>query len=129
MYKEVGKKYNGCYARNDLPNELINGYYVLNLDNKGSPGTHWVGMKVDYKEIIYFDSFGFICPNEIIIRRGNREILYSTHEIQNVRSVACGFYVIYFLKELKNGRNKLDILLDFDNNSSIANDQLLKKFI
>ena len=119
----------GCFARDDLPDKLVNGYYVVNLDGKYSKGTHWVGMKVGSREIIYFDSFGFICPNEIIERKGNRFISYSTHEIQNLKSVACGYFVAYFLCELHEGRDKLDILLDFSNDGSIENDSVLKNLM
>lgn len=126
MFAKVGKNYKGCYARNDIPKRLENGYYVINLDDKYNKGTHWVGMKVSKYEIIYFDSFGFICPNEVIYKKDNRVIWYSTHEIQSIKSVACGFYVIYFLSELHKGRDKLDILLDFDNKNSLSNDETLK---
>jgi hypothetical protein len=125
MYARVGKKYNGCFARHVLPSRLTNGYYVINLDDIRG-GTHWVGMKVDGREIVYFDSFGFICPQEVIERRGKRDIWYSTHEIQNAESVSCGYYVVYFLSELEKNRDKVDILLDFTNDSSILNDQRLK---
>ena len=123
---KLGSSYKGCHARNALPLDLENGYYVLNLDDKSSEGTHWVGLKVDQKQIVYFDSFGFICPNEILARRRRRKIWYSSHEIQSTNSVACGFYVIYFLTELFNGRDKNEILLDFKNDGSIENDRKLK---
>jgi len=126
LSRKLGRTYKGCFARNKLPDTLFNGYYVINLD-EGS-GTHWVCMSVRTDHIIYFDSFGFICPNEVLRIKGNREIYYSTHEIQNMNSVACGFYCIYFLCELHRKRDKLDILLDFKNNNDIANDKILIKW-
>lgn len=129
LIKLLGREYKGSYARDNLPDILKTGYYVMNLDDLGNEGTHWVGMKVNQKEIIYFDSFGFICPNEVVHRKGSRKILYSSHEIQNTKSVACGYYVIYFLNELFKGRNKVDVLLDFQNNGSLTNDQRLQNLI
>ena len=129
MNGRLGSKFKGCYARDSLPNQLANGYYVLNLDNKNNPGTHWVGMLVSQCEMIYFDSFGFDCPVEILLRRGSRWLWYSSHEIQNVKSVACGYYVIYFLTEMAEGRDKNVILLDFNNNGSLDNDKVLKNLL
>ena len=128
LKRKLGRQYIGCFARNDLPKTLINGSYVINLDDKFSSGTHWTCMKVTDKEILYFDSFGFICPNEIIERKNDRDIFYSTHEIQNIKSVGCGFYCIYFLCELHKNRDKVDILLEFENNNNIHNDKILKKW-
>lgn len=129
MARRMGSKFMGCYARNNLPQLLSTGFYVVNLDDQHNPGTHWVGMSVVSSEIIYFDSFGFICPKEIITRKGDRVIWYSSHDIQNTRSVACGYYVLYFLSELNKGRVKNDILLDFENDGSLDNDTLLKNLL
>ena len=129
MRARMRSQFRGCYARNNIPKPLPNGYYVVNLDDEHNPGTHWVGMSVRPSEIIYFDSFGFICPSEIIARKCDRVIWYSSHEIQNTRSIACGYYVLYFLSELNEGREKNDILLEFENDGSMNNDTALKNLL
>ena len=46
------------YSRNDLPNKIKKGAYVINLDEYENTGTHWVCLFVKNNEAIYFDSFG-----------------------------------------------------------------------
>ena len=35
-------RFNGVYSRNNLPNKIIKGAYVINLDEYENTGTHWV---------------------------------------------------------------------------------------
>ena len=35
-------RFNGVYSRNNLPNKIKKGAYVLNLDEYQTTGTHWV---------------------------------------------------------------------------------------
>ena len=60
-------RFNGVYSRNNLPNKIKKGAYVINLDEYENTGTHWVALfvKPKYKtgsssleRTIYFDSFG-----------------------------------------------------------------------
>ena len=38
--------------------KIKNGAYVINLDEYGDVGTHWIALYVKNNEVIYFDSFG-----------------------------------------------------------------------
>ena len=51
-------RFNGVYSRNNLPNKIKKGAYVVNLDEYENPGTHWVSLFVKSKYTVYFDSFG-----------------------------------------------------------------------
>ena len=54
------------YLRNDLPNKIKKGAYVINLDEYENTGTHWVSLFVKPKCTVYFDSFGIEhIPKEI----------------------------------------------------------------
>ena len=54
------------YSRNNLPNKIKNGVYVINLDEDENTGTHWVAVFVKPKYAVYFDSFGIKhIPKEI----------------------------------------------------------------
>ena len=44
--------------RNNLPNKIKKGAYVINLDEYENTGTHWVALFVKLKYMVYFDSFG-----------------------------------------------------------------------
>ena len=51
-------RFNGVYSRNNLPNKIKKGAYVINLDEYENMGTHWVSLFVKPKYTVYFDSFG-----------------------------------------------------------------------
>ena len=54
------------YSRNNLPNKIKKGAYVINLDEYENTGTHWVSLFVKTNKAIYFDSFGIEhTPKEI----------------------------------------------------------------
>ena len=50
-------RFNGVYSRNNLPNKIKKGAYVINLDEYKNTGTHWVALFVKPKYTVYFDSF------------------------------------------------------------------------
>ena len=65
-YYKNEPRFNGVYSRNNLPNEIKKGAYVINLDEYENTGTHWVSLFVKTNEAIYFDSFGLEhIPKEI----------------------------------------------------------------
>ena len=59
-YYKNEPRFNGVYSRNNLPNKIKKGAYVINLDEYENTGTHWVSLFVKTNEAIYFDSFGVI---------------------------------------------------------------------
>ena len=66
-YYQNEPRFNGVFSRDNLPDSLKNGAYVINLDEYHDIGTHWVALYVNNKTIIYFDSFGVDhIPREIM---------------------------------------------------------------
>ena len=60
-------RFNEVFSRDNLPNNIKSGAYVINLDEYHDIGTHWVALYVNNKTIIYFDSFGVEhIPKEIL---------------------------------------------------------------
>ena len=54
------------YSRDNLPNKIKDGAYVINLDKYSDIGTHWIALYVNNKTVTYFDSFGIEhIPKEI----------------------------------------------------------------
>lgn len=116
------------------------GNYIINLqDSDDGNGSHWVGLILQNKYAIYYDSFGFSMPNDIInfIHRykQNINIIYSTDHIQHKYSILCGWYVLYFhyffninkrqnYKQLINIHNSL-----FNLKNRKLNDKILQKLI
>ena len=79
----------------------ISGNYIINLESsKDGNGTHWMGLKIENFDCVYFDSYGYLPPQEIIDfckRIHNSHLAYNTKEIQNLSTTTCGFYAFAFL--------------------------------
>ena len=56
-YYENESRFNGVYSRDNLPNKIKDGAYVINLDEYSDIGTHWVALWVN-NNVTDFDSFG-----------------------------------------------------------------------
>ena len=56
-YYENKSRFNGVYSRDNLPNKIRDGAYVINLDEHSDIGTHWVALWVN-NNVTYFNSFG-----------------------------------------------------------------------
>ena len=102
-------RFNGAYSRNNLPNKIKKGAYVINLDEYENTGTHWVALFVKANEVIYFDSFGVEhIPKEINKFIGNKKIKASIFRIQAYDSIMCGYFCIEFINYMLKGKTLLD---------------------
>ena len=57
MYYQNEPKFNGVYSRDNLPEKIKDGAYVINLDEYSDIGTHCIAFYVSTKTVTYFDSF------------------------------------------------------------------------
>ena len=57
-YYQNEPRFNGIYSRDNLPNTVKDGAYVINLDEYVDVGTHWIALYVKTIEVIYFDCSG-----------------------------------------------------------------------
>ena len=57
-YYQNEPRFNGVYSRNNLPKQIKDGAYVINLDEYEDIGTHWIALFCKKNEIVFFDSFG-----------------------------------------------------------------------
>ena len=57
-YYENEPKFNGVFSRNNLPKKIKDRTYIINLDEYGDVGTHWIALFCKTNEVVYFDSFG-----------------------------------------------------------------------
>ena len=102
-YYKNEPRFNGAYSRNNLPNQIKKGAYVINLDEYENTGTHWVSLFVKPKYTIYFDSFGvehipkginkFISSKDLghVVRN---DIKSNIFRIQAYGSIMCGYFCI-----------------------------------
>ena len=84
-------RFNEVYSRDNLPDKITNGAYVINFDEYSDIRTHWI--------VLYFDSFGIEhIPKEIIKLINNRStIVTNIFRIQADDSVMCGYFCIKFI--------------------------------
>ena len=75
---------------------------IINLDDFGNMGSHWVYCWMGDREIQYFDSFGIPPPEEWLKKSHVGPYVYNQQQIQAIPSVRCGYYCLFFL----NGKNK-----------------------
>ena len=76
-------RFNGVYSRNNLPNKIKKGAYIINLDEYENIGTYWIALFVKPKYKVYFDSFGIAhIPKEINKFIGNKNIKSNIFRIQ-----------------------------------------------
>ena len=96
-YYQNEPRFNGIFSRDNLPNTIKNGAYVINLDEYRDVGTDWVAFYVNNKTAIYFDSFGVEhIPKEIMkfIGSNNKNIITNIYRIQAYDSIMCGYFVL-----------------------------------
>ena len=104
-YYKNKPRFNGVYSRNNLPNKLKKGAYVINLDEYENTGTHWIALFVKTNEVIYFGSFGIEhIPKEINKFIGNKNIISNIFRIQAYDSIMCGYYGIEFINYMLKGK-------------------------
>ena len=103
-YYQNEPRFNGVFTRDNLPNSIKNGAYVINLDEYRDIGTHSVAPYVNKNTITYFDSFGVEhIPKEIMKFIGNKKIMTNIYRIQAYGSIMCGYFCIGFINFMFNG--------------------------
>ena len=127
-YYKNEPRFNGVYYRNNLPNKIKRGAYVINLDEYKNTGTHRVSLFVKANEVIYFDSFGV----EHILKEinkfiGNKKIKASIFRIQVYDSIMCGYFCIEFINYMLKGKTLLDYTNLFSSNDFKKNDRVIKR--
>ena len=93
--------FRGVFMRNQLPvkGPHKNESAIVNLDDSDGPGTHWVAYKKIGNNVLYFDSFGNLCPPlDLIDYLGVGSFIKYNHDrYQDYGSVECGHLCLKFL--------------------------------
>ena len=98
-------RFNGVYSRDNLPEKIKDGAYVINLDEYADTGIHWVALICKKNEIVYFDSFGVEhIPEEIKELIGNKNIKANIFCVQANNSPMCGYFCIGFIDFMLAGK-------------------------
>ena len=96
---------NVVYSRDDLPKEIKDGAYVINLDEYFDIGTHGIALYSTNSNVTYFDSFGVEhIPKKIIKFINNESIQTNIFGIQAYGSITCGYFCIEFINFMLEGK-------------------------
>lgn len=116
--------------RDEIKDNLKQGFYVVNLDTSDNEGTHWTVVYSFPLKSVYFDSFGFVPPLEL--EEKIKPYVYNDKDIQDWNSDACGWYAIAFIKFLHDKIDKeiafKEFLRLFKSNTK-ENDKVLKEYL
>ena len=116
MYYQNGPRFNGIYSRDNLPGEIKDETYIVNLDEYLDIGTHWIALYVNNKTVTYFDSFGVEhIPKKIKKFIDNKNIIANIFRIQAYYSLMSGYFCIKFIDFLLKDNNLTLSLKSFGN--------------
>ena len=100
---------NGVYSRDNLPDKIKDGAYVVSLDDYLDIGTHWIALYVNNKTVTYFDYFGIEhIPKEIKNFTNNKNIIVNTYRVQDYDSIMCGYFCIESIHYMFMGESLTD---------------------
>ena len=129
ILKNYKIKYNGIFSKDELPNKLLNGFYVINMQSsKDGHGTHWTALfKINDGYSLYWDSFGFPSPQDVVDKLHDYD--YNHKDIQNINSSSCGYYCIAFIKFMNSHSNNpikaFDTFISLFSKDTNKNEQIL----
>ena len=106
---------------------------IINLDSVENTGTHWVSYYHDPKDdrfVYYFDSFGLQPATEIVkfLKSTGKNILMNSSQIQDISTITCGYWGIYFIKELSKGNSFYDIMYNLDQDPTKHNEMFIRNY-
>ena len=109
-YYQNEPKFNGVFSRDNLPNKIKDGAYIINLDDEYSDiGAHWISLYVKNNGITYFDSFGVEhIPKEIKQFIDSKNVISNVFRIQAYDSILWGYFCIGFINFMFKGKSLTD---------------------
>ena len=129
----------GCFAENEISElsfQNFPSFLIVNLDKRGLPGSHWIGLGIFPNKVEIFDSLGFNVLNwpripcsllKLLNRLAVSRRIVVSKRIQSTNSVLCGFYsMLYVLARPNLSFRKIQAL--FDTELSYNDSILLKLF-
>ena len=127
------RNYRGCFTveellksiNNDI-DKLQNGFYVMNLNGT----SHWTLLVKDKDKFYYYDSFGFVMPQELEDKV--KDYYWNKTQNQDLNQTSCGYYVVACIKYLDKRTDKrkaLDEYVSLFKADTKQNDMVLKTML
>ena len=98
--KETSPHFRGIFARNALPLHPKKGFYIMNFDKMGEPGSHWVSIEIGKNWNTYFDSYGNKPPTTFLHLSkflSGKPLRRNRKQVQHQYSTTCGQWYLYFI--------------------------------
>ena len=128
-YYQNEPRFIGVYSRDNLPDKMKDGAYVINLDEYSDIGTHWITLYVNNKTVTYFESFGIKhIPKENKKFIGNRNMISNIYRIPNYDSIMCGYFCIGFIDYMFKGKSLTDYTNICSPNNFKKNDDIILNY-
>ena len=128
-YYQNEQRFNGVFSRDNLPNTIKNGAYVVNLDEYHEIGTHWIVLYVNNKIVTYFDSFRVEhIPKEIMKFIACKRIITNIYRIRAYDSIMCAYFCIGFINFMFNGKSLTDYTNLFSPNDFNKKDDIILNY-
>ena len=128
-YYQNKPRFNGVYSRDNLPDKIKDGAYVVNLDKYSDIGTHLIALYVNNKTVTYFDSFRVEhIPKGIKKFANNKNIMANTFRIQAYDLVMCGYFCIGFINYMFMDKSLTDYTNLFTPNNFKKNDGIILNY-
>ena len=122
-YYQNEPRFSGVYSRDNLPDKMKDGTYVVNLDEYSDIGTHWIALYVNNKTVTCFDSFGLEhISKEVKKLVNNKNIIANIFRKKAYVSVMCGYFCIGFIDYMFMGKSLTDYTNLFSPNYFKIND-------
>ena len=129
-YYQNKPRFKGVYSRDNLPNKIKDGAYVISIDEYSDIETHWIALYSSNNNITYFDSFGVEhIPKEIKKLIGNKNMETKIFRVQAYDSVTCRYFCIGFIDFMLAGKTLTDFTHLFSpNNLKKKNDDIILNY-
>ena len=125
-------KCNGIYMKDDLPKQLNDGWYVVNMDSHTGQGTHWCAFKYSSTTpSVWFDSFGIIPPLDVL-DSVKQNLIYNNEQIQDINSSCCGWFsiaCILYDNPMIPAEQSLNRFIHMFSKNTLLNDDILNKIL
>jgi hypothetical protein len=90
----------GIYEKSEIKS-LPYGNYIVNLNGQ----SHWCAMIISPNGNFWYDAYGFPAPENLHDLMGN--YTWNDKQIQDIRSTACGYFCVAFLKFMQHPTKKM----------------------
>ena len=110
-------RFNGVYSRDNLPNKIKDGAYLINFNEYSDTGTHLTVLYSLNNNVTYFHSFGVEhIPKETRKFIGNKNIQANIFRIKAHDTVMFRYFCIKFIDFMLSCKNLTDFVNPFSPN-------------